>query len=131
MAAEGVAMSKASGDRSSEKGPDFDKLAENTGRLMEEAGKVAAAYIRPREDGTTATIDADEASDMVKTLGRIAESWVSSPQRVVEAQTALAGSMLQLWTNSLRRMQGEAAEPVAAVNPRDKRFSDPDWSENP
>jgi polyhydroxyalkanoate synthase len=124
-------MSKAPEDRPSDTGPDFDKLAKNTGRIVEEAGKVAAAYIRPHEEGKASSIAADEASDMVKTLARIAESWATSPQRIVEAQSALAGDMLQLWTNSLQRLQGEPAEPVATVNPRDKRFADSDWTDNP
>ncbi len=124
-------MSKASEDRPSDTGPDFDKLAENTGRIVEEAGKVAAAYIRPREDGTTSSLIADESTHMGKTLGRIVESWAASPQRSVEAQSNLANGMLELWTSTLKRMQGEVAPPVAAADPRDKRFADPEWTENP
>ncbi len=112
-------------------GPDFDKLAENTARMVEEAGRVAAAYIKPREDGTATSLVADEASDIVKTIGRVAESWLSSPQRTLEAQTALATNMMALWANTLKRMQGEEAPPVAEPDPRDKRFADKDWSENP
>jgi len=111
--------------------PDFDKLAQNTARIVEEAGRVAAAYIRPREEGEASSMVADEASDMVKTLGRVAESWLSDPQKAVEAQSRLTSSMMSLWTTTLRRMQGEETAPVAEPDPRDRRFVDPEWQENP
>lgn len=111
--------------------PDPEKLAANAARLIEQAGKVAAAYIRPREQGQTPLAPANEASDMVKTLGRLAEHWMSDPQRAIEAQTKLASDMMSLWSNTLHKMQGEQPPPVAAPDPRDKRFQDPEWSQNP
>ncbi|MGL4241491.1 MAG: PHA/PHB synthase family protein [Beijerinckiaceae bacterium] len=111
--------------------PDPEKLAANTARLIEQAGKLAAAYIRPREQGQTALAPANEASDMAKTLGRLAEHWMSDPQRAVEAQGRLASEMMALWSNTLHKMNGEQPPPVAAPDPRDKRFQDPEWSENP
>jgi polyhydroxyalkanoate synthase subunit PhaC len=110
---------------------DPEKLALNTARLIEQAGKVAAAYIRPRELGQTALAPANEASDMAKTLGRLAEHWMSDPARAMEAQSRIATEMMALWSNTLQRMQGEAPAPVAAPDTRDARFKDPEWSENP
>lgn len=111
--------------------PDFDKLAQNSAQLVEEFGKVAAAYIRPREQGVTAVVPAEETSDVVKTLGRVAEHWISNPQRALEAQRELTTSMMTLWANTLRKMQGEPAPPVAEPEPRDRRFADQDWQDNP
>jgi polyhydroxyalkanoate synthase len=51
------------------------------GRLVEEYGKVTAAYLKPIERGEAKTGQADEASEMVKTLGRVAERWVSDPSQ--------------------------------------------------
>ncbi len=67
----------------------------------------------------------------MKTLGQVVEHWAMDPQRVVLAQTSLTKGFLDLWTGTMRRMQGEAAAPVAAPDPSDKRFRDPEWSENP
>ncbi len=110
---------------------DVEKLAINAARLVEEAGKVAAAYIRPIETGEKPLAPSGEANDMVKTLGKLAEHWISDPARAVEAQTGIAASMMELWGNTLRKMNGEEPPPVAAPDPKDGRFKDPEWSENP
>src|SRR5262249_37904143 len=37
---------------------------------------------------------------------------------------------LDLWANAVKRMAGEDVTPVAAPDPRDKRFAEPEWSTN-
>ena len=66
----------------------------------------------------------------MKTLGQVAEYWLADPQRTLEMQTRLGKSWLDLWASAARRLAGEPTEPVAAPDPRDKRFSDPEWSSN-
>ena len=73
----------------------------------------------------------DEVSDLVKTLGQVVEHWAMDPQRVVMAQTSLTKGFLELWTGSMRRLQGEDAPPAAEPEPSDKRFRDPEWSHQP
>jgi polyhydroxyalkanoate synthase subunit PhaC len=111
--------------------PDFDQLAHNMGRFVEEAGKVAAAYIRPIEHGEVKAGVSEDVSDIVKTLGRVAETWMKDPQRAIEAQAAITTRFFDLWSSTLKKMQGEEVTPVAAPDSRDKRFADPDWSANP
>jgi polyhydroxyalkanoate synthase len=111
--------------------PDLDQFAQNMGRLVEEYGKATAAYLKPIERGEAKGGQADEASEMVKTLGRVAERWVSDPRKIIEAQASLTTDFLSLWSATLKRAGGEAAEPVAQPDKRDARFSDPDWSEHP
>ncbi|HEV7259309.1 MAG TPA: class I poly(R)-hydroxyalkanoic acid synthase [Bosea sp. (in: a-proteobacteria)] len=111
--------------------PDFDQFAQNMGRLVEEYGKVTAAYLKPIERGEAKGGQADEASEMVKTLGRVAEKWVSDPRKIIEAQASITGDFLHLWSNMLKRAGGEEAKPVAEPDKRDARFSDPDWSAHP
>ena len=112
-------------------GPDFDQFAQNMGRLVEEYGKVTAAYIKPIERGEAKGGQAEEASEMVKTLGRVAETWVADPRKIIEAQAALTGDFLQLWSTMLKRASGEAAKPVVEPDTRDGRFADPEWSGHP
>ncbi len=112
-------------------GFDVEKLAVNTARLIEEAGKVAAAYIRPRESGEKALAPSNEANDMVKTLGKLAEHWMSDPTRALEAQKTITTNMMALWSNTLQKMNGENPEPVAAPDAKDNRFKDGEWSDNP
>jgi len=111
--------------------PDAEKLALNAARLMEEAGKIAAAMIRPREAGEKALAPTNEANDMVKTLGLLAGHWMADPARAVEAQSAIATDMMALWSNTLRKMNGESPPPVAAPDARDARFKDIEWTDNP
>ncbi|MFN3673479.1 MAG: class I poly(R)-hydroxyalkanoic acid synthase, partial [Bosea sp. (in: a-proteobacteria)] len=111
--------------------PDFDQFAQNMGRLVEEYGKVTAAYLKPIERGEAHAGKADEASEMVKTLGRVAEKWVNDPRKIIEAQSSLTSDFLNLWSATLKRAGGEDAPPVAAPDHRDGRFKDPDWSAHP
>uniref|UniRef100_A0A9E8CU10 Class I poly(R)-hydroxyalkanoic acid synthase n=1 Tax=Bosea sp. NBC_00436 TaxID=2969620 RepID=A0A9E8CU10_9HYPH len=101
------------------------------GRLVEEYGKVTAAYLKPLERGEAKTGQADEASDMVKTLGRVAERWVNDPSKIIEAQASLTGDFMNLWSTALKRASGEEVAPVAEPDKRDGRFKDPDWSNHP
>src|SRR3954470_21350118 len=109
---------------------DIERFSQNVARMVEEGGKALAAYLKPREDGPVKIEPADEIADVVKTLGHVAEYWLSDPQRAVEVQAALGKAYLELWASAVRRMSGEPAEPVVAPDPRDKRFTDPEWSSN-
>ncbi len=111
--------------------PDFEALSRNTARFVEQVGKAAAAYMKPLEERRAPGGFADEAAEMVKTLGKVAEHWMADPERAIHAQTQLTTGFVALWAETLKRMQGEKAEPVATPDPRDKRFADPDWSANP
>lgn len=123
--------SKGSSDPNDTLAPDFDQLAQNMGRLMEEAGKVTAAYLKPLERGEAKTGAADEVSEMVKAIGRVAERWVSDPRKMIEAQASLTSDFMTLWSNTLKRASGEDTPPVAEPDKRDARFADPDWSAHP
>jgi len=109
---------------------DIERFASNVARLVEQGGKALAAYLKPREEGK-ATIDyPDQIRDAIKTLGQVLEYWLSDPQRAVELQRRLGAAYLELWGSAVRRMAGEPAEPVVQADPKDKRFADPEWSNN-
>ena len=93
------------------------------------AARRFAAYLKPREQGR---IESDHAEfvDMVKTLGQVAEYWLSDPQRTLALQSAIGKGYLDLWAHAARRLAGEPTTPVVTPDPRDKRFTDPDWSEH-
>jgi polyhydroxyalkanoate synthase subunit PhaC len=109
---------------------DIEKFSKNIARMVEEGGKALAAYLKPREEGAVRIEPADEIADVVKTLGHVAEYWLSDPQRAVEVQTNLGKAYLELWASTMHRMAGEPTLPVAEPDPRDKRFADPEWSSN-
>ncbi len=108
---------------------DFEALANNLARMVEQGGKALAAYLKPREEGRVES-DHSEFIDMVKTLGQVAEYWLADPTRTFELQSGLGKGYLDLWAHTARRMAGEQTDPVAQPDPRDKRFTDPEWSSN-
>jgi polyhydroxyalkanoate synthase len=108
---------------------DIEEIARNVARMVEEGGKALAAYIRPREEGRAEDQYA-ELTDVVKTLGQVADYWLRDPQRALQLQSNLGKAYLDLWANAVKRMAGETVEPLVKPDPRDKRFADPEWSSN-
>jgi len=109
---------------------DIEAFARNLARMIEEGGKALAAYMKPREEGKIKSELADDITDVAKTIGQVAEYWLSDPQRAVELQTSLGRAYLDLWASSVKRMAGEPAEPVVNPDAKDRRFADPDWSQS-
>ena len=108
--------------------PDFQALSQNITRFVEEASRATAAYLKPIETKTATPGIADEVGDVVKTLGKVAETWLIDPERAIEAQRRLGAPFVDLWASTLRRLQGEEPEAIARPGASDKRFQDPDWS---
>ncbi len=109
---------------------DIEAFSKNLARVVEEGGKALAAYLKPREEGQIKDQYTEGVADVVKTLGHVAEYWLADPTRAVELQTRLGKTYLDLWGAAAKRLAGEGAEPVAAADPKDRRFSDPEWSSN-
>ena len=98
--------------------PNYEALASNTARLMEELGHATAASLKPVEEGRAKPGVSDEVSDVVKTLGQVVETIAADPQRLIMAQTSLTKGFLDLWTNNLKRINGEAvADHLITVDP--------------
>jgi poly[(R)-3-hydroxyalkanoate] polymerase subunit PhaC len=109
---------------------DIEAFSHNLARMVEEGGKALAAYLKPRENGEISGDLSDDVTDAVKSLGRIAEYWMSDPRRALEVQASLGRAYLELWAGAVKRMSGEQTAPVAIPDPKDKRFADPEWSQN-
>jgi polyhydroxyalkanoate synthase len=109
---------------------DPEAMAMNFARALENLGKAATAWLGPRERGEVSDTAVDPMTDMVKTLSKITEYWMSDPRRTFEAQTQLMTGYFGIWMRSMQRMQGEAPEPEPDTR-KDKRFADEDWQKNP
>jgi polyhydroxyalkanoate synthase len=109
---------------------DVEAFSRNLARAVEQGGKALAAYLRPRETGEIKGEFADEVADVVKTFTQVAEYWLAEPSRALELQTSLGRAYLDLWGSAAKRLSGEPSAPVAAPEARDKRFADPEWSDN-
>ena len=111
------------------KGFDPEAFSVNLARAIESSGKALSAYLKPRETGEIKD-QSGELGEVVKTFSSVADYWLSDQKRTAELQMKLGKAYLDLWGSSMRRMTGEAAQPAAEPNPRDKRFSDPEWRSN-
>ena len=110
---------------------DVEEFSRNLARLVEESGRALAAYLKPREEGRKNNdLAASELTEIVKTLGQVAEYWLADPQRVVELQARLGKTYLDLWASAAKRLAGEEAAPAAVPAANDKRFVDPEWTSN-
>ena len=106
-----------------------EALTVNLARSLENLGKAASEWLRPRESGEK--MDANEpVTDIVRTLSKVAEYWLTDPQRSLQAQTLLFSSYFNIWMQSLQKAAGDTT-PAAPVLREDKRFSASDWKENP
>jgi polyhydroxyalkanoate synthase len=52
----------------------------NLARTVEQLGKAASAWLAPRESGEKIDMAADPMVDMVKTLSKVSEYWLSDPR---------------------------------------------------
>src|SRR3954462_14631645 len=109
---------------------EVETFSRNLARVIEEGGKALAAYLKPREEGKIKGALAEDLTEIVGTLGKVADYWLSDPQRAVELQSRLGAAYLDLWGHAVKRLAGEPAPPVAEPASRDKRFADPEWSTN-
>ncbi len=112
------------------KAVDIEAFSRNLARLIEEGGKTLAAYLKPREEGKIKSEISEDVADIVRTLAQVLEYWLSDPQRAVELQAGLGAAYLDLWATAARRLAGDPSPPVVAADPKDKRFADPEWSQN-
>jgi polyhydroxyalkanoate synthase len=111
-------------------GFDVEAFSRNLARLIEEGGRALAAYLKPREDGKVKSDLAQDVTEIAGTLGRVADYWLSDPNRAIELQSSLGKAYLDLWGNAVKRLSGETVPAVAAPGIKDKRFADPEWSSN-
>ncbi|GJD85970.1 Poly(3-hydroxyalkanoate) polymerase subunit PhaC [Methylobacterium haplocladii] len=114
--------------------PDLEAISRNATALAESFGRMSATYLTPMEgkaNGRGNANPSDEMSDITRTLGKVAETWMSDPQRAMAAQAKLSEAFMSLWGSTWSRMQGEAPTPAIAADPKDKRFADPEWTTNP
>ena len=111
--------------------PNLEQLTRNVARFVDESGKLAAAYLQPRDGGEARSPLADHVADIMATLSKVAEHYMADPQRAFQAQSNLSKQFVDLWASTLHRLNGETANPIVTPDASDKRFSDPEWRDNP
>jgi polyhydroxyalkanoate synthase len=108
---------------------DQEAFARNLASAMQSGGRALAAYLKSQQDGKSEAI-AEATTDVVKTLTKIGEYWAADPARLMEAQTRLFANYYTIWQSAMAQAAGQPLPQTDGKQP-DKRFSDPDWSDNP
>ncbi len=109
--------------------PDFERLAQNAARYVEQGGSVLSALFKPSGAGGGRPETTDTLAAMALSIGKVAEHWMRDPARRAEAQAAIAAPFVQLWGQTYRRLNGEPAAPIVPTT--SKRFAASEWAELP
>ncbi|MDB5494046.1 MAG: phbC, partial [Phenylobacterium sp.] len=107
----------------------IETLSMNLARAaMTAQGAIAEMALKSADRPAALTPDPFHvASALTEVMGRIA----AEPDRLLRAQADLFSRYMELWQSAARRVGGETPEPVAAPARGDKRFADPEWTDNP
>ncbi len=68
-------------ERSTAPVADVEALSRNAGLMTEQFSRALAAYAKPLEDGKPNTALAESVTEVVRTLGTVAEKWFTDPRR--------------------------------------------------
>lgn len=95
---------------------------------MTAQGAIAEMALRQAERPAALSPDPFHvAPALTQVMSRLA----AQPDRLMRAQGELFTRYLDLWQSMAKRAGGESPPPVATPAKGDKRFLDPDWSDNP
>jgi len=106
-----------------------EKLSMNLARAALTAqGAIAEMALRQADRPAALSPDPFHvAPALTEVMGRLA----AQPDRMMRAQADLFSRYLDLWQATAQRLGGQAPGPIAEPARGDKRFMDPEWSENP
>lgn len=108
------------------------ELSRNLVKLGTAAVRIATIMSGPKPfSPASLKVQLTPVEQISKTLGNLVRAYLSDPQRFAEGQWQLWRDHIQLWQNTLKKLGGADAHPVATPDQGDRRFKDPDWVENP
>ncbi|MBX9927259.1 MAG: class I poly(R)-hydroxyalkanoic acid synthase [Hyphomicrobiaceae bacterium] len=110
---------------------DPEAFSRNVLRLFEQSTRAWGDMVERADSKPGPYSPANESANAAEVMMQIAQSWMSEPARVAEAQTKLYMDWANVWNTSIRRSLGETVPPVVEPAPGDARFKDPEWSANP
>ena len=107
----------------------LEQLSLNLARAaMTAQGAIAEAALRQADRPAALTPD---PFHVAPAFGEVMARLAAQPDRLMRAQADLFNRYMDLWKAAAGRVHGEAAAEVAQPARGDKRFADPDWTENP
>ena len=90
-------------------------------------GRIARQFLERQAESGRARVP--DPNSIIRAFAEVGAKILADPVKVSQLQAALLEGYAGLWRVAARRLMGEAAEPVIAPEPGDRRFKDNDWSE--
>ncbi|NQU69054.1 MAG: class I poly(R)-hydroxyalkanoic acid synthase, partial [Rhodospirillales bacterium] len=109
-------------------------IAEKSQFLISEFLKQQNPFTASKGDSAGNPAEKEAETDPLNLAGAFIEMTsrlINDPAALARAQVSLWQGYMALWQNMSERMAGGAPEPVAAPADDDRRFRDPEWTENP
>jgi poly[(R)-3-hydroxyalkanoate] polymerase subunit PhaC len=108
--------------------PDPQALARNLMTVATQSQKLVNDFLkRQAKSGTPQQWD---PLNIGSAFLEMTTKMMADPAKAIEAQAAYWQDSMNLWSYTMRRMTGEAAEPVIEPAKGDRRFRDKEWQEN-
>ena len=114
------------------------ELAETLAGIAEKSQNLIGEFLKQQNPFTAMQPgqpgEQEDKSDPLNLAGAFIEMTsrlISDPAAVARAQASLWQGYMALWQNMSERAAGGAPDPVAAPARDDRRFRDPEWTENP
>ncbi|MDG4562458.1 MAG: class I poly(R)-hydroxyalkanoic acid synthase [Candidatus Competibacter sp.] len=110
------------------KKPDYNKLAQNFSKIIEQSQRVLQEFLKRQESGDQLPIM--DPAIISKSFQELFDKLLKNPEQLIEAQVNFWKNYLDLWQATSQRMQGKESKPLIEPSPGDKRFKDAQWAEN-
>ncbi len=110
------------------KKPDYNKLAQNFSKIIEQSQRVLQEFLKHQESGDQLPIM--DPAIISKSFQELFDKLLKNPEQLIEAQVNFWKNYLDLWQATSQRMQGKESKPLIEPSPGDKRFKDAQWAEN-
>ncbi len=107
---------------------DFNKLAQNFSKIIEQSQRVLQEYLKRQERNDQ--IPLLDPAIISKSFQEFFDKLLKNPEKLIEAQVSFWKNYLDLWQSASKRMLGHETQPVINPPPGDKRFADEQWAEN-
>jgi len=106
-----------------------DPMADAWGALLERSRQLMEGWrARPADDDGFAVLNPTIAA---QTFLAVAQQLFAHPARLQAAQAGLAEDYAKLWKATALAVETKKLEPVIEPAKDDRRFKDPEWSQNP
>ena len=108
--------------------PDMEQGSNQMAAFAERSSRIVQAFMDRQNN-----VDDYQVSDpfvIGQAFMDMAAKMIADPAKLAQAQTQLMQGYMDLWTRTVKRMQGETTEPVVAPAKDDKRFKDAAWTED-